>query len=1031
MPAPRYATVFLDGGAIMCFKKVHWFFAALVFTAMFFAAIFFVGCGSDVNSKSHQNPGGRQTYFVTLDTQGAQEWDPITVYEGDNLNGRLQTPSKHGFLFEGWSSSGDEYVAYDLDTPVLSDLTLYAKWDGESIVPAETYRLTVHLMGGAFLNVPMQDIPINHKGNKTLWQLPRLNQHPNPPPEFSMDPNRKVFSVWNTQPDGSGEYIFSYTPITGNMDIYALYAKPITTTQELREVECNNPDAWYAFETLYADPLITEPLCSNPEAPFRGKILPGFPESTSLPYLPFITLSISGRTHAGLFAHADGADIVGRNTNNGIADGALQVRGNVYASYAAGLVAEAYNTRLINILTGVGATSDIYAGGFVGIGDNITISGTSAYGSASGEYAGGIAGKLTNSKISNLQNGATVNVTADGGYGGGAVGYMENGTIESYYRGYTNDKETSVTSAHPNVSMGTLVGYLKNVDVSSIDLKTECPSVLAERENSVVGMVGILDGGSIKGVWTCGTATVYGANSTAGGIVGRMLNNAVVEDVAVTGAVRGVDALGVVPAGSRIGGIAGDAAGGTVKGALAMNSLIVGETVNLIADTNFTKSRFIKRIRNDIDDSYTFHPGGVSRYDIYDNRTFFDDTLGWDFANSAVWEMRDFYELPVMKGTGADYIPITTAEELYNIGYSNATLQGNYVLMNDIDLSEFNGGVWIPIGSQVTSIYHAFVGTIHGNNKKILNLRTNGDGLIAGYATDVHNNVAHVRHLTIENFHITNGPESPVRAAPLATRGSMIIRDVHTSGVIDGGFRIVAGIATNSNSISDSSFTGTIKLGEGIQAQAAGISESGSVSASKSSGRIEIQNSATSSLYPSGYLQAAGISTGGSVQSSYSDMALVVRHTGGASTNNISQVGGITISSGSRYNYFAGSIELSSTGSYGYAGGIAAQGKALKTNLVLTDRITVDNSALNYGRIIGKTSAGASDAIENYALPALAPGVDKITGSNVSNAIVGNGTDLPIPVGSINSVFLESLGWDMSLWKPVVPGTLPKLWWEE
>jgi uncharacterized repeat protein (TIGR02543 family) len=1007
----------------MCFNKVNFGFLA----ALVFAAIFFVGCSSNVNSKRHQNPDGRLTYFVTLDTQGAQEWDPITVYEGDNLNGRLQTPTKEGFLFEGWSSSGNEYVAYELDTPVITDLTLYAKWDGQSIVPAETYRLTVHLMGGAILNVPFQDIPINHKGNKTLQQLPRLNQHPNPPPEFSMGESRKVFSVWNTEPDGNGEYIFPYTLITGNVDIYALYAKPLVTTQDLREIRCNDPDAWYAFETtLLADPLITEPLCPNPNAPFRGKILPGFPEPMvdSDPRSSIITLSISGpRTHAGLFAHANGADLVGRNTNVVSLFGALPVGGSVNASYAAGgLVAEAYNTRLINIGRGVGTTSDIYAGGLVGIGDNVTISGVINNASASGEYAGGIAGKLTNSKISNIRNGATVNAATDGGYGGGVVGHMENGTIESYHKTpyFDNDGVPNVTSAHPNVSIGTQAGYLKNVDVSSIYFFTNCPTLLAQRENSTVGMVGILDGGSIKGVWTCGTATVYGNNSTAGGIVGKLLNNAIVEDVVATGAIRGADALGVLVTGSRIGGIAGDATGGTVKGALAMNSLIVGETVNLIANTNFTKSHFIKRIRNDLDDSYTFYPGGVSRYDIYDNRTFFNDALGWDFTNSSVWEMRDFYDLPVLKGTGTDFIPITTAEELHSMS------NGNYVLMNDIDLSTFNGGLWTPV---------YFSGTLHGNNKKITNLRTNSNGLVSentGYMADT----ANVRHLIIENFHIIyGGGDLRNAAAPVTTYGGVTIRDVHTSGVIDGGFREAAGIAVEIDYhpclVSDSSFTGTIKIGEeNPLAYAAGIlTGGGSVSGSRSSGRIEIQN--TTSTYVNN-VQAAGISTGGSVHSSYSDMEIVVRHTGGVSTYNNSRIGGITVSasSGTRYNYFAGSIDLNSTGSYGYAGGIAAQGGALKTNLMLTDRITVDNSALNYGRIIGKTSTGASDAIENYALPTLAPGVDKITASSTSTAIVGNGTDLPIPMNSIDGAFLESLGWDMDVWKPVPPGTLPKLWWE-
>jgi uncharacterized repeat protein (TIGR02543 family) len=1029
----------------------------VLFTLLIAASALFVSaCSSDVNSSDRQNPDGRPTFFVTLDTQGAQEWDPITVFEGDNLEGRLQTPTKQGFLFEGWSSSGDDYEPYTLDTPVTANLTLYAKWDGQTIVPEDTYRLTVHLMGGAFLNVPQQEIPINHKGNKTLQQLPRMNQHPNPPPEFSVDPNRKVFSVWNTEPDGSGEYIFPNTLITGDLDIYALYAKPLATTDDVRNIVCNSSDAWYAFETtLIADPL-RDPLCQDPNAPFRGKILPGFPVSTSPPYQSCLGVVMSApRTHGGLFAYTDGADIV-----------SLYVCADIQnVSYAVGgLAAEAKNTRLIsnrvgpvgyNDLGGRSALvkSDGYTGGIVGIGDNLTIS-SSAYVELSGKnYVGGIAGKLTNSKLSGGFETMSITLSADGGYGGGVVGYMENGTItSSYYAVQELSFETrqKLTSTYPNVSMGTLAGYLKNVDVSRINTRERCPLVLAQRENSVVGMVGTLDGGSIKGAWTCGIAAVYGVNSIAGGIVGKMLNNASVEDVVASGQIRGIDPLGVLPAGSHAGGIVGDAAGGRVKGALALNSLIAGETTNPIivanSGTNISNSYFIIGIRKS-PNSNSSYTGGVSRYDIYDKKEFFNDTLGWDFENSSVWEMREYDELPLPKGSGTDYIPITNAEELYNIGYNGATLARNYVLMNDIDLSELNSGIWIPIGTQAPGYYNYFTGTLHGNNKKIRNFRMDNSREQLGLFLSV--NSANIRHLIIEDFHFTyvTGGIAISDAAPIISymQGPLTIRNVHTSGTFDyasdadRGFRYVAGIVANASStttISDSSFTGTIKLKGSYPLRAAGIlTGTGTVSTSKTSGRIEIQNAYTSPI------TVAGIAHQGTVQSSYSDMDIIVRHTGAAATSNRTQVGGIltTIASNAvdvRYNYFAGSIDLGSDYTYNSAGGIAGavtgQTQVLKSNLVLTDRITVDDPARNvYGRIIGSIYNNATYperttvAIENYALPTLANGTDR---STAPIAIVANGSDLTAPV---DNIFLESLYWDMSLWKPVTPGTLPKLAWEE
>jgi hypothetical protein len=497
-----------------------------------------------------------------------------------------------------------------------------------------------------------------------------------------------------------------------------------------------------------------------------------------------------------------------------------------------------------------------------------------------------------------------------------------------------------------------------------------------------------------------------------------------------------------------------------------MNSLIIGEVPHTIVaafvGTDITKSYFIIGIRKSLDTN-SLYTGGVSRYEIYDNKAFFNDSLGWDFENSAVWEMREYDELPMLKGTGTDYIRITNAEELYNIGFSDATLRSNYVLMNDIDLSTFNGGVWMPIGSQspFSASSNDFRGTLHGNNKKILNFRmNNGDPIGLFYRP----NGGSVRHLIIEDFHFTYVDGGTTAAAPLANNGGLNVRNVHATGVIDyasdatAGFIYAAGLITSNtgnttgSSISDSSFRGTIRIREGAaSATVAGLmtsssSNRGSVSTSKSSGTIEIQNSAaTSTVLIS---SVAGIAQMSTVRSSYSDMDITVSSTGPASTSSKFQIGGIIADgsdtaqlTGTLYNYFAGSINLSSDYTYNYAGGIIGAGAwaTIKANLVLTDRITVDDDTRNnYGRVVGKKYYSAfysnrtTDAEDCYVIDTLPNGVDKDTGypsgTSASTANVVNGDDLLNPV---DSAFLESLDWDMSLWKPVTAGTLPKLAWEE
>jgi hypothetical protein len=66
-------------------------------------------------------------------------------------------------------------------------------------------------------------------------------------------------------------------------------------------------------------------------------------------------------------------------------------------------------------------------------------------------------------------------------------------------------------------------------------------------------------------------------------------------------------------------------------------------------------------------------------------------------------------------------IPIYTAQDLDNV---RNNLSGSYVLMNDIDLSGFNGGEWIPIG---TDRSNAFAGIFDGQGHVIWNLRITGD----------------------------------------------------------------------------------------------------------------------------------------------------------------------------------------------------------------------------------------------------------------------------------------------------------------
>ena len=87
----------------------------------------------------------------------------------------------------------------------------------------------------------------------------------------------------------------------------------------------------------------------------------------------------------------------------------------------------------------------------------------------------------------------------------------------------------------------------------------------------------------------------------------------------------------------------------------------------------------------------------------------------------------------VTVGDGSEACPyfIKTAEDLAKIGAvdkngaCNRKLSDCYALLNDIDLSTYNNGVWTPIGSETEQ----FTGTFYGKNHTISNMNVNGNDI--------------------------------------------------------------------------------------------------------------------------------------------------------------------------------------------------------------------------------------------------------------------------------------------------------------
>jgi uncharacterized repeat protein (TIGR02543 family) len=102
------------------------------------------------------------------------------------------------------------------------------------------------------------------------------------------------------------------------------------------------------------------------------------------------------------------------------------------------------------------------------------------------------------------------------------------------------------------------------------------------------------------------------------------------------------------------------------------------------------------------------------------------------------------------------YTAITTPAELAAI-----TPEGQYILMNDIDLGEYNGGEWIPIGTSSAS----FNGILNGNGYVISNMHvdTTGNAGLFGYV----GGTTTIRNLGVEESEVISSSSSGSTAGGL------------------------------------------------------------------------------------------------------------------------------------------------------------------------------------------------------------------------------------------------------------------------
>ena len=84
----------------------------------------------DLGKATGENP---TTHTVTFNSNGGTEIAPKEVVSGVKIKAP-STPTKDKYLFRGWYEDSTFSKEFDFNTPITSDMTLYAKWEAANSI---------------------------------------------------------------------------------------------------------------------------------------------------------------------------------------------------------------------------------------------------------------------------------------------------------------------------------------------------------------------------------------------------------------------------------------------------------------------------------------------------------------------------------------------------------------------------------------------------------------------------------------------------------------------------------------------------------------------------------------------------------------------------------------------------------------------------------------------------------------------------------------------------------------------------------
>jgi uncharacterized repeat protein (TIGR02543 family) len=166
------------------------------------------------------------TYTVTFNSNNGSDVAPKTVNEGQKAD-KPANPTKSGFLFDGWYSNSELTTAFDFNTPITQNITLYAKW-----AEAIDRNVTITYTSGGTLNHGLEfGISSgysfvakggNHSDRLTI--IPAQGQFIS---DFVIN-GVSSLSALEILSSGNGRYTFSN--LTQDMNIHVVFSESGTTS---------------------------------------------------------------------------------------------------------------------------------------------------------------------------------------------------------------------------------------------------------------------------------------------------------------------------------------------------------------------------------------------------------------------------------------------------------------------------------------------------------------------------------------------------------------------------------------------------------------------------------------------------------------------------------------------------------------------------------------------------------------------------------------------------------------------------------